>query len=72
MTVHLQDVLGLVLFGCEETVNPLEYQGVRSLPGHLTPVSQVKVVGQGLNTPDWEMVSYIQDHVRLTHSKLGL
>jgi len=45
-----KDVLGLVLFGCEATENPLEYEGVR-------------VVGRGLATADWDTVTFLREQV---------
>ena len=46
-----KDVLGLVLFGCQETANPLGYEGVR-------------VVGRGLALADWDTVTFLREQVR--------
>ena len=45
-----KDMLGLVLFGCRETANPLEYPGV-------------KVVGGGLTLADWDTVAFLKEQV---------
>ena len=43
-------MLGVILFGCQETANPLEYPGV-------------KVVGGGLTLADWDTVAFLKEQV---------
>ena len=45
-----KDMLGVILFGCRETANPLEYPGV-------------KVVGGGLTLADWDTVAFLKEQV---------
>ena len=45
-----KDMLGVILFGCQETANPLDYPGV-------------KVVGGGLTLADWDTVAFLKEQV---------
>ena len=49
-------MLGVILFGCRETANPLEYPGV-------------KVVGGGLTLADWDTVAFLRDQVAGSDAK---
>jgi len=46
-----KDMLGTILFGCQDTSNPLDYPGV-------------KIVGGGLTQADWDTVSFLREQVR--------
>jgi len=48
-----KDEIGVILFGSEDTNNTLEYDGVN-------------VLGRGLAQADWEIITYIREHVKGT------
>jgi len=50
-----KDEIGVVLFGAEETNNPLDYDGVT-------------VPERGLAQADWDTVTYIREHVKGTQN----
>jgi len=49
-----KDEIGVILYGSEDTNNPLDYDGVN-------------VLGRGLAQADWELITYIREHVKGTH-----
>jgi len=51
-----KDEIGVILFGTDETINPLDYDGVT-------------VLERGLAQADWEIVSYIRNHVKGTQNE---
>jgi len=48
-----KDVLGLVQFGTTDTQNPLDYENI-------------KVLDRGFCQADWELISYLREHVQGT------
>jgi len=45
-----KDLVGVVLFGCQDTSNSLDYENIR-------------VLDRGLAQADWETVTYLREHV---------
>eukprot|EP00090_Calanus_glacialis_P024754 TRINITY_DN38449_c0_g1_i1.p1 TRINITY_DN38449_c0_g1~~TRINITY_DN38449_c0_g1_i1.p1 ORF type:complete len:720 (-),score=286.57 TRINITY_DN38449_c0_g1_i1:59-2218(-) len=50
-----KDEIGVILFGSDQTNNPLDYDGV-------------SVLERGLAQADWETISYIREHVKGTQN----